>query len=453
MCFNFKGYRKILIYKSISNKYLRIALFFLVIQQVIVASSTYFIARLAQSFADNRPLLPYMLLFAASLVVVYVPAYFCVTNTERAKYDAHKLYNDTFHTVFLGKTYFLSSDELQSTATTTLAQESNYTLETVIDSIFDISALVLNVLFNVLVIAWFLDGTLLLGYAVGIVFASTLVHFRRHTLKTAAKTDQQSRLSLTAKLFDSWDNVVIFNKHNYTLYNNIVQKSFATAKNNSVKSTSIQHVNSSLGMIILMLPVFAITGFIFNKNWSDAATMAVLIATLPRQIQLLQMCYALIGYHTNIGVMKTMLDGILEVLQPTAVNLNHYIQADQIRVKQTGEIFDSTQLPKKGRVTLIGSNGVGKSCMLLKLKDHYQEQAYYLPAKHNLYFNYKTDQTHKGSTGQQLIKQIQEIREDDQSTVVMLDEWDAHLDRENTQIIDQYLDELAQTRLVMDVRH
>ncbi|WP_446442274.1 ATP-binding cassette domain-containing protein [Psychrobacter sp. 1176_08] len=122
-------------------------------------------------------------------------------------------------------------------------------------------------------------------------------------------------------------------------------------------------------------------------------------------------------------------------------------------MKQTGEIFNSTQLPKKGRVTLIGSNGVGKSCMLLTLKDHYQEQAYYLPAKHNLYFNYKTDQTHKGSTGQQLIKQIQEIREDDQSTVVMLDEWDAHLDKENTQIIDQYLDELAQTRLVIDVRH
>ena len=428
------------------------ALLFLLIQQIIVASSTYFIARLAQSLTEDTISILYMVLFALSLVAVYVPAYFCVTNTERAKYDAHKMYNDSFHTVFLGKTYLLSSDELQSTATTTLAQESNYTLETVIDSIFDISALVLNVLFNVLVIAWFLDGTLLLGYAVGIIFASLFVHFRRHTLKTAAKTDQQSRLNLAAKLFDSWDNVVIFNKHNYTLYNNIVQKSFATAKNNSVKSTSIQHINSSLGMIILMLPVFVVTAFIFNKNWHDAATMAVLIATLPRQIQLLQMCYALIGYHTSIGVIKTMLDGILEVLKPTTVDLDTYIQANQIRVKQTGEIFDSTQLPKQGRVTLVGNNGVGKSCMLLKLKDHYQEQAYYLPAKHNLYFNYKTDKAHRGSTGQQLIKQIQEIREDDRSTVVMLDEWDAHLDKENTQIIDQYLDDLAQTRLVMDVR-
>ena len=432
---------------------MQVALLFLLIQQIIVASSTYFIARLAQSLTEESISILYMVLFAVSLVAVYVPAYFCVTNTERAKYDAHKLYNDDFHTVFLGKTYLLSSDELQSTATTTLAQESNYTLETVIDSIFDISALVLNVLFNVLVIAWFLDGTLLLGYAVGIVFASMFVHFRRHALKTAAKTDQQSRLNLTAKLFDSWDNVVIFNKHNYTLYNNIVQKSFAIAKNNSVKSTSIQHINSSLGMIILMLPVFLVTAFIFNKNWHDAATMAVLIATLPRQIQLLQMCYALIGYHTSIGVIKTMLDGILEVLQPTVVNLDKYIQADQIRVKQTGDIFDSTQLPKQGRVTLVGNNGVGKSCMLLKLKEDYQEQAYYLPAKHNLYFNYKSDKAHKGSTGQQLIKQIQEIREDDRSRIVMLDEWDAHLDRENTQIIDQYLDELAQTRLVMDVRH
>ena len=102
---------------------------------------------------------------------------------------------------------------------------------------------------------------------------------------------------------------------------------------------------------------------------------------------------------------------------------------------------------------MVGNNGVGKSYMLLKLKEHYQEQAYYLPAKHNLYFNYKTDKAHRGSTGQQLIKQIQEIREDDRSTIVMLDEWDAHLDRENTQIIDQYLDHLAQTRLVVDVRH
>ncbi|WP_201531699.1 MULTISPECIES: ATP-binding protein [unclassified Psychrobacter] len=442
-----------MIYKLILNKHLQVALLFLLIQQIIVASSTYFIARLAQSLTEESISILYMVLFAVSLVAVYVPAYFCVTNTERAKYDAHKLYNDNFHTVFLGKTYLLSNDELQSTATTTLAQESNYTLETVIDSIFDISALVLNVLFNVLVIAWFLDGTLLLGYAVGIIFASMFVHFRRHALKTAAKTDQQSRLNLTAKLFDSWDNVVIFNKHNYTLYNNMVQKSFATAKNNSVKSTSIQHINSSLGMIILMLPVFVVTAFIFNKNWQDAATMAVLIATLPRQIQLLQMCYALIGYHTSIGVIRTMLDGILEVLQPTTVDLDTYIQANQIRVKQTGDIFDSTQLPKQGRVTLVGNNGVGKSCMLLKLKDHYQEQAYYLPAKHNLYFNYKADKAHKGSTGQQLIKQIQEIREDDRSTIVMLDEWDAHLDRENTQTIDQYLDELAQTRLVVDVRH
>lgn len=442
-----------MIYKLILNRHLQVALLFLLIQQMIVASSTFFIARLAQSLTEDTISILYMVLFAVSLVAVYVPAYFCVTNTERAKYDAHKLYNDTFHTVFLGKTHLLSSDELQSTATTTLAQESKYTLETVIDSIFDISALVLNVLFNVLVIAWFLEGTLLLGYAVGIIFASMFVHFRRHALKTAAKTDQQSRLNLTAKLFDSWDNVVIFNKHNYMLYNNIVQKSFAIAKSNSVKSTSIQHINSSLGMIILMLPVFVVTAVIFNKNWQDAATMAVLIATLPRQIQLLQMCYALIGYHTSIGVIKTMLDGILEVLKPTAVNLDSYIQKNQIRVKQTGEIFDSTQLPKQGRVTLVGNNGVGKSCMLLKLKDHYQEQAYYLPAKHNLYFNYKTDKAHRGSTGQQLIKQIQEIREDDRSTIVMLDEWDAHLDKENTQIIDQYLDELAQTRLVMDVRH
>ena len=440
-------------YNILLNKHSYIALLFLVIQQAIVASSTYFVARLAQSLTQESISILYMMLFAVSLVIVYVPAYFCVTNIERAKYDAHKQYNDNFHTAFLGKTYLLSNDELQSTATTTLAQESKYTLEMAIDSIFDIAALVLNVLFNVLVIAWFLDSTLLLGYALGIILASTFVHFRRHSLKKAAKTDQKSRLNLTAKLFEAWDNVVIFNKYNYGLYNSVVQKSFAIAKNNSVRSESVKHINSSVGMIILILPVFVVTAFIFNKNWHDATTMAVLVATLPRQIQLMQMCYALIGYHTSLSVIKTMLDGILDILRPTAINLNNYIQANRIRIKQTGTIFDSTQLPKQGRITLVGDNGVGKSCMLLKIKNQYQNQSYYLPAKHNLSFNYKTDQTHKGSTGQQLIKQIQEIRQEDQSTIFMLDEWDAHLDKKNTQIIDQYLDELAQTRLVIDVRH
>ena len=181
--------------------------------------------------------------------------------------------------------------------------------------------------------------------------------------------------------------------------------------------------------------------------------MAVLIATLPRQIQLMQMCYALIGYHTSISLVKTMLDGILEVLKPDTVHLDQYIQADQIRIRQTGAVFDPDVLPEQGRITLVGDNGVGKSCLLLKLKQHYQEQAYYLPAKHHLYFNHHTEQQHKGSTGQQLIKQIEEIRQEDQSTIVMLDEWDAHLDRKNTETIDHYLDALAKTRLVIDIRH
>ena len=92
-----------MIYKFILNKHLQVALLFLLIQQIIVASSTYFIARLAQSLTEDTISILYMVLFAVSLVAVYVPAYFCVTNTERAKYDAHKLYNDSFHTVFLGK--------------------------------------------------------------------------------------------------------------------------------------------------------------------------------------------------------------------------------------------------------------------------------------------------------------------------------------------------------------
>ena len=435
------------------SKHLTVALLFLTIQQLIVASSTYFIALLAQSLSEGHISLLYIILFSTSLVVVYIPAYYCITNIDCAKYDAHQRYNDKFHEVFLGKTSLLSSDNLQSTATSTLAQESSYTLSLVIDSIYDICALVLNILFNVLIITWFLDSTLLLGYILGITFASLFVYFRRNRLKRAAQKDQKSRLELTARLFDSWDNIVVFNKHNYSLYKKVVHDSFNKAKENSGRSESIRHINSSLGMIILMLPVFIVTAFILQKNWSDATVLAVLVATLPRQIQLLQMCYQLVCHYTNLGIIKTMLEGILDVLKINNINLDAYIQAENIRVKQTGQVFDPNHLTENGRITLIGNNGVGKSCVLLKLKEHYQDQAYYLPVKHNLYFNYNIDPSHKGSTGQQLIKQIEEIRQEDQSRILMLDEWDANLDSINTQLIDTYLDKIAKTRLVIDIRH
>ena len=442
-----------MIREVLDNKHLVLALVFLTVQQVIVASSTYFIAKLAKSLSEGQISSLYIILFASSLIVVYIPAYYCVTNIDRAKYDAHKLYNDNFDSVFKGKTSLFSNDSLKSSATSTLAQESNYTLSSIIDSIYDISALVLNILLNVLVITWFLDSLLLVGYIVGIILASIFVHLRRKSLETAAKNDQISRLSLMSKLIDSWDNVVLFNHHNYSIYQRTVEDSFNQAKENSVKSEAIRHINSSLGMVILMLPVFIVTAYIFNRNWSDATVLAVLVATLPRQIQLLQMCYQLVSHYTNLGIIKTMLLGISDILKPSYIDLDTYIQAEKIRVKQTGEIFDPENLPEQGRITLIGNNGVGKSSALLKLKEHYQDQAYYLPAKHNLYFNYTDDQVHKGSTGQQIIRQIEEIRESDQSSIIMLDEWDANLDLTNTEIIDRYLNEIALTKLVIDIRH
>ena len=35
----------------------------------------------------------------------------------------------------------------------------------------------------------------------------------------------------------------------------------------------------------------------------------------------------------------------------------------------------------------------------------------------------------------------------------MFNEWVAHLDKDNTQIIDQYLDELALAKRVIEVKH
>ncbi|MCK3655834.1 hypothetical protein A4G19_08705 [Pasteurellaceae bacterium Macca] len=58
------------------NRFFAISLLFLLIQQLIVASSTYWISELARNVALGDAFFYNLVCFIASLFVVYIPAFF-----------------------------------------------------------------------------------------------------------------------------------------------------------------------------------------------------------------------------------------------------------------------------------------------------------------------------------------------------------------------------------------
>lgn len=434
------------------NRYFTLAAIFTLIQQLIVASSTYFIAKLGESFGAGEVSLGYIVLFIVSLVVVYVPAYFAIIFAEKGNYLAWQSYLNRFEQVFLGKATLFNDDKLKQHTIALISQESKDTISDASAVGFDLLALLLNVFLNILVISFVIDGKILLAYALGMILSTVFIYALRHIIHQSADTAQNARLALISQLHQSWDNIILNNRYNHQRYQTTTNTQFDQTTHDNLKAASVRYISASVGMILMITPVLAMIFWLFKQNWQNGATLAVLIATLPRQVQLLQMCYTLISYNVGISMIKTRLSGLLALFETPIYSLTPFIQSDKIFVKQTEQPFNKDKLPSTGRITLIGKNGVGKSCLLLSLKAQWQDGAYYLPAKHQLSFD--TKNSHQGSTGEQLLRQLDELYHQlDGVKVLLLDEWDAHLDNDNIALIHQRLDDWAKTKLVIEIRH
>ena len=105
---------------------------------------------------------------------------------------------------------------------------------------------------------------------------------------------------------------------------------------------------------------------------------------------------------------------------------------------------------KPGRLTMRGENGAGKSTALMLVKNSLANRAFFLPTQNQLSF---TSETNKYSTGKSLRNRLMEILEKVDVDVLLLDEWDANLDKENQERLSALIEELASKKCVIEVRH
>ena len=127
------------------------------------------------------------------------------------------------------------------------------------------------------------------------------------------------------------------------------------------------------------------------------------------------------------------------------------IQINNICISHFSEIAEILLGRKNGRFTIRGGNGSGKTTLLQWIKIKMGDQAMLIPSDQGeLVWNADTKNL---SSGQAALLRIHEAASHEEIVYVLLDEWDANLDKKNTNDVDLLLNDLSQTKVVIEVRH
>lgn len=433
--------------------------FWIFVQQLLVAASTVFIIKLISELSDNNKIsIVYLLLFVASLIVVYIPTAVSHMYLKKFKYTSYFKYINNFIDRNKGKAT-LSHDTVKSKHESWITNESYIIYDESTLLLYDVFSSFLNAVVSILAIAYMLDMYLIFGYMVAFIILYASSKYFKPTINTSSHNVQSNRKSMSGILLSAWDNIFIGNTNNLDNWRRVFKENLMKLKISEVRYTVVRAWISSLTVILALFSIAITTTFYIYQNMSDQAALAGLIVTLPRQIQIIQRIFAFFGLALE---WQGMLIRLKKLQEPFYLknNLEQYIDWEKIKLTindksysytSVQDIIDLIDAYKHGRICIQGENGAGKSCILLNIAEHFGEKAYFIPTNSDLQF--KDENFNAFSKGQKIVSILNEIKESDIKKVIILDEWDANLDDKNVYRLNQCIDKFSQNTVVIEVRH
>lgn len=443
----------------LKNRPLIICLSLLGIYQLIRSLSTYFLARLIQDIARGDSFVMAMAGFMATIVVPYLPWIFARRYLILADHHQMKALIETYGKNHWNQPNHWSDKNLRDERNAFISKEARDLIRQTIVYIFDGFSLSTDFLLSLLVLVYVSDSRLLWGYAIaGSLLVFAIKPINRMISKLASNL-QKVQVQFDAHVQSSWDNIVLGNKLNSSMWSKAFEKYFTAYRDADTHMVTVQETATSALSVIAIVVIFA-ANFLLATSHQDLVLVSVLAATLPKQIAMLQSLRSISYYITSYGSLSARFGGLQRILSrlPT-IDVYSRVKMDQIQythsVKGPLQIDSIEHLIEQvattaGRLTIRGPNGTGKSTVLKMLKDKLGDQAYYLPAHHQLFFD---ELDRDASTGQATLRQLQIVQQDNQINVLLLDEWDANLDPVNRAIQDDKIRELAESIAVIEVTH
>lgn len=438
------------------------------LQQLMEASSTYWLVKLTEAIIQQQNFLQYLFIFLASLLVPYIPNCLGLILKTSWKQDSQRAFINSFVASNRNSLGEWSNKGLKQEKLSILTAEGPSTLHQFIDYAWDLYTYVLSVLFNILALAIVVEPLFLLSYGISVACVITMMKLKRRTQRQLTQKALIARVDLCQSLLAAWDNVLVGNKYNFSLWHDKTSQRLKRCLQRNVDLERFDQVLAVFVSLITSIPSLCIVVYFMCQDSNDPVKLTSYVVILPLLFMILSYTYQTLSLMFRWAMHRSRLSTIYLSIQSPHAHLIHEkkikwpkimatysTRADEFvsrtvlaPISSQEELLSHTTRP--GRLTIRGENGCGKSTALMLIKNSLEDRAFFLPTHNQLTF---TSETNKHSTGESLKKRLLEILERVDTDVLLLDEWDANLDSENQEKLSHLIDEISQKKCVIEVRH
>lgn len=468
-----KGSKKVL--SLLANRWAIGCLGALTIQQLIEASSAVWLVKVMASIASGESFVPYLILYVLSIALYYIPNGVAFILKTTWKQKAQRSFVEAFVSSNRNNIVEWSNRGLKEQKLSILTAEGPQTILLFIDYVWDLYSYVLSVFFYIMALSIAVEPMFALAYSVSITCVFIIMKINRRAQRQLTQKALSARVELYQSLMDAWDNVLLGNTYNFALWRDKTNQRIDRCLQRNVALERFDQFLAIFVSIITAFPTLLVVGYFMIINQNDPVRLSAFVVILPLLFNILSYTYQTLSLVFRWRMHRSKLNTVYKAIQPsrdTLANLvrkvkwpkmsftpaivqgNTMAPASQISLPGPSA-FSSQQdilglTAQTGRYTIRGENGCGKSTALLMVKNALASKAFFLPTHSQLSF---LAETNKYSTGESLHNRLLEIIEKVDAEVLLLDEWDANLDSENKERLSILIDELAQSKCVIEVRH
>jgi ABC-type multidrug transport system fused ATPase/permease subunit len=466
-----KPYRNLDFVRFLLCRPFYIMLFFLVVEAALAAATTALIIKAGHDVADQEFLISDFVWIVLAQSASYVVGATSWVFAERAGFGAYGRYMLRFARDNRSQPALLGDKTQRDVVEPFLTNES---FQIFFELVYELEAdlkLFFGLIFNAIVLGFAIDAGLPGVYAAVFVVLLGLQYLVRRPVAGAYLAQQTTSNRMTAHTYTAWDNITAGNRYNYRLWHAGFKQRLRDALKAQIRAIMAREGIATVSGIFALVVVFSYLAWIAGRNVSDTGMLIALAATLPRQIDLSYNVHGLASGWNDLLAVWTRMTGACSAMRPEPdANFDQRIRFDGVALSNGQEavvcssVDDALariQAQPQGRLLVRGSNGSGKSSLLVALKSRLGPQAFYWPTSDKLAFAFSgaavdddDEPASSGfSSGERQLKSLQEIVNRTQAAVYLLDEWDANLDAKNRASAEALVAQLAARAVVVEISH
>lgn len=441
-------------------------------QQAIEASSVIWLVNVMESITSGQPFIQYLLLYFFSIAVYYIPNGIAFILKTTWKQQAQRSFIHAFVASNKNNIAEWSNRGVKEQKLSILTAEGPVAINALIDYIWDLSVYVMCVLFYILALSIAVEPLFIVAYSVSLVCVIVVMKLNRRIQRQLTQKALTARVDLCQSLLAAWDNILLGNDYNFKLWEQKTDQRLNRCLQRNVALERFDQFMAIFVSLITSIPTLLVVAYSMIIHSADAVRLSAFVVILPLLFNILSYTYQTLALVFRWRMHKSKLTAIYRTIQPsrdvqqtlakkvkwpkistlsvpsTTASDDHVSLAGPQAIQSHEHLLQRTALA--GRLTIRGENGCGKSTALLLLKHALASKAFFLPTHNHLSFE---SETNKYSTGESLKNRLLEILEKVEADVLLLDEWDANLDHENKEKLSLLIDELAEKKCVIEVRH